>query len=70
MNHNKTYGHNFTVVGITQPATLSSYNSMYLGLVPYLGTFKTLGYHDNSTCNDSISSDSTTRTILPVKYYE
>ena len=70
LNHNKTEGYSFSIVGVNQPASLANYNTMYVALVPYLGTLKTLLFQDNSTIIDTITADSGTVTTLEVTQYE
>ena len=55
---------------MNQPASLANYNTMYVALVPYLGTLKTLLFQDNSTIIDTITADSGTVTTLEVTQYE
>ena len=68
LNHNNTYGHNFSVVGIQRPISFPNNKEMYFAIVPYLGTFNTMAFHDSSSISDE-APDSLTSAILPVVYY-
>lgn len=68
LNHNNSYGHNFTVVGIQRPATFARNKVMYFALVPYLSSFKSMTFHDGTSISDE-APDTLSSTLLPVVYY-